>query len=107
MVSSAAASSTLSTAQVGQLRRQAEDLEGVFLNTLIKEMFASLETSPDAMGGGFGEETWRSLQAEQMADSVARAGGIGLADALLPDLIAAQESAQFVAIAAPAGAYRR
>ena len=85
---------TLSPAQVGHLREQAKDLEGVFLNTLMKEMFSSLKTDQSAMGGGFGEETWRGMQAEQMADAMARAGGIGIADAILPDLIAAQEAAQ-------------
>ncbi|KQU96691.1 rod-binding protein [Devosia sp. Root105] len=85
---------TLSPAQVGHLREQAKDLEGVFLNTLMKEMFASLKTDESAMGGGFAEETWRGMQAEQMADVLARSGGVGLADALLPDLIAAQEAAQ-------------
>jgi flagellar protein FlgJ len=87
-------STTLSPAQVGHLREQAKDLEGIFLNTLMKEMFASLKTDESAMGGGFAEETWRGMQAEQMADVLARSGGVGLADALLPDLIAAQEAAQ-------------
>lgn len=85
---------TLSPAQVGHLREQAKDLEGIFLNTLMKEMFSSLKTDESAMGGGFAEETWRGMQAEQMADVLARSGGVGLADALLPDLIAAQEAAQ-------------
>jgi flagellar protein FlgJ len=83
-----------STAQLGHLRAQAEDMEGVFLNTLMKEMFASLKTDSDAMGGGFGEDTWRSMQAEQMADAVARAGGIGLADSLMSDLLKLQEASQ-------------
>ena len=85
---------TLSPAQVGHLREQAKDLEGIFLNTLMKEMFSSLKTDESAMGGGFAEETWRGMQGEQMADVLARSGGVGLADALLPDLIAAQEAAQ-------------
>ncbi len=77
-----------------QLRQQAEELEGIFLNTLVKEMFSSLGNEDDGMGGGFAQETWRGMQAEQMANSIARAGGIGLADSILPDLIAAQEAAQ-------------
>jgi Rod binding domain-containing protein len=86
--------SSLSPAQIGHLKQQAKDLEGVFLNTLMKEMFTSLKTEDDSMGGGFAEETWRGMQAEQMADAVAQAGGLGIADDLLPDLIAAQEAAQ-------------
>ncbi len=83
-----------SPAPFGHLRAQAEEMEGVFLNTLMKEMFASLKTDSDAMGGGFGEDTWRSMQAEQMADAVARAGGIGLADSLMGDLLKLQEASQ-------------
>ncbi|MDB5542059.1 MAG: hypothetical protein JWQ89_3786 [Devosia sp.] len=88
------AGSSLSPARMGHLREQAKDLEGIFLNTLMKEMFSSLKTDESSMGGGFAEETWRGMQAEQMADAIARSGGVGLADALLPDLIAAQEAAQ-------------
>lgn len=86
--------SSLSAAKIGQLREQAKELEGVFLNTLMKEMFASLKTDRSAFGGGFGEETWRGMQAEQLADAMAEAGGIGIAQSILPDLIAAQEAAQ-------------
>jgi peptidoglycan hydrolase FlgJ len=85
---------TASPAQLDALRAQAEELEGVFLNTLMKEMFASLNTDSEAMGGGFGEDTWRGMQAEQMADAVAKAGGIGLADSLMGDLLKLQEASQ-------------
>jgi len=75
------------------LMKQAKDLEGVFLNTLTSQMFSSLKT--DGMfGGGFGEETWRSMQSEQMADSIAKSGGIGLADQITRSLLDVQEAAQ-------------
>ena len=83
---------TLSPAQVGHLREQAKDLEGIFLNTLMKEMFSSLKTDESAMGGGFAEETWRGMQAEQFASAVAEKGGIGLADNLMSDLLRLQEA---------------
>jgi len=38
-----------------KLRDQAVELEGVFLNTLMKEMFASVKTDPSDFGGGFDE----------------------------------------------------
>lgn len=82
-----------STDPLGRMRQQAEELEGVFLNTLMKEMFSSIDTEGD-FGGGFAEETWRGMQAEQFASSMAETGGIGLADALVADLIALQEAAQ-------------
>lgn len=78
---------------LARMRQQAEELEGVFLNTLMKEMFSSVDAKGD-FGGGFAEETWRGMQAEQFAASMAQAGGIGLADALVADMLAMQESTQ-------------
>jgi len=83
-----------SPAQMGHMRQQAQELEGVFLNTLMKEMFSSLKTDSSSMGGGFGEDTWRDMQAEQMANSVSEAGGIGLADSIMGDLLKIQEGSQ-------------
>ena len=80
--------STLSLAQIARVRAQAEEFEGVFLNTLTKEMFASLKSE-----GGFGEETWRSMQSEQLAANMAQNGGLGIADQMLGDLLAMQEAA--------------
>jgi peptidoglycan hydrolase FlgJ len=77
-----------------RLHKQATDLEGVFLNTLMKEMFSAIKTDADEFGGGFGEETWRDMQAEQLADTMARHGGIGLADQLMPTLLSMQEAKQ-------------
>jgi peptidoglycan hydrolase FlgJ len=87
-------------------REQATELEGVFLNTLMKEMFASLGTDEKVMGGGFAEETWRGMQAEQFADAMARAGGIGLADAIVADLLALQGGASTYPAPPKAGAYQ-
>jgi flagellar protein FlgJ len=96
----------VSTQQYERLRQHATDLEGVFLNTLMKEMFSSLQTEADSFGGGFAEETWRGMQAEQMAAAMAEAGGIGLADAILGDLIALQASQPVTNQVPPHGAYR-
>ena len=83
-----------SPSQMGHLKAQAQELEGIFLNTLMKEMFSSLHSDSDAMGGGFAEDTWRDMQAEQMSDAVSKAGGIGLADDIMGDLLKIQEASQ-------------
>ena len=75
-----------------RLRKQAVDLEGVFLNTLMKEMFSSIDTNEESFGGGFAEETWRGMQSEQFASALAEKGGIGLADQLMSDLLRMQEA---------------
>ncbi|MCP8883522.1 rod-binding protein [Devosia sp. XJ19-1] len=84
--------SSLSPDQLLRIRTQAQDLEGVFLNMLTKEMFASIK-SDENFGGGFGEETWRSMQAEQLANTMAQSGGVGIADDLMGQMIALQEAA--------------
>ena len=97
--------SSLSAGQIAKVRRQAEEFEGVFLNTLTKELFSSIKTDESVMGGGFGEETWRSMQSEQLAASMAQNGGLGIAEQLLPDLLAMQEAANNQNNILP-GAYR-
>lgn len=73
---------------------EAKQLEGSFLNTLMKEMFSSIKTDDQNFGGGFAEETWRGMQGEQLADAMAQSGGIGLADQLMPTLMQLQEAAK-------------
>ena len=85
--------SSLTPSQVAKVRQQAEEFEGVFLNTLTRQMFTAIKTDGSVMGGGFGEETWRSMQAEHIADTMAQNGGLGIAEQLLPDLLALQEAA--------------
>jgi flagellar protein FlgJ len=88
------AKSSLSAPQIDRLRSQAQDLESVFLNTLVKEMFSGIKTNESNFGGGFAEDTWRGMQAEQMSADMAKSGGIGLADQVLGDLIQMQEANQ-------------
>ena len=91
---SSPASLGISKANYDRLHKQATDLEGVFLNTLMKEMFSSIKTDEQSFGGGFAEDTWRGMQAEQFANAFAEQGGIGLADQLMGDLVRLQEAAQ-------------
>jgi flagellar protein FlgJ len=77
-----------------KMHKQAKELEGVFLNTLMKEMFSSIKTDSKDFGGGFAEETWRGMQAENLAGALADQGGIGLADQLMPTLLSLQEAHQ-------------
>lgn len=76
-----------------KLKAQAKGLEGVFLNTLMKQMFSSIKTD-GTFGGGFAEQTWRGMQAEQFANNLAQSGGIGLADQITRNLLDMQEAVQ-------------
>lgn len=72
------------------MRQKAEELEAVFLNTLVSEMFSSIDTEGD-FGGGYAEETWRGMQSEQYAATMAKTGGIGIADQIMRSLLQVQE----------------
>ena len=85
--------SSVTPQQTLRIRQQAEELEGVFLNMLTKEMFSGIKTDDENFGGGFGEDTWRGMQSEQLANSMAQNGGIGLADQLMGEMLALQEAA--------------
>lgn len=75
------------------LRQQAEELEAVFLNTLVAEMFKGLGKDSEN-GGDFATGTWRTMQSEQFAAAIAKSGGVGLADQIMASLLQAQEQAQ-------------
>ena len=88
------------------LQQKAMELEGVFLNTLVSEMFKGLKT--DSMfGGGHAEETWRGMMAEEYANEMARAGGIGIADQMVAYLIETQAAQSSTADLACMGAYNQ
>lgn len=71
----------------------AQDFEAVFIAEMVKPMFEGLETSPP-FGGGKGEEIFRSLLIQEYGKSIAKQGGIGLADAVKAELLNAQQASQ-------------
>lgn len=89
-----------------ELREKAKELEGVFLNTLMSQMFSSIEAR-EGFGGGYAEETWRSMQAEQYAAMIAENGGIGLADEIVASLLQVQEAIPPQPIQNQQGAYQQ
>ncbi len=94
------------SAAMEKLHQKATELEGVFLNTLVSEMFKSLETESE-FGGGYAEETWRGMMAEQYADEMAKSGGIGIADQMVAYLIETQAAADPAPNLYSMGAYNR
>jgi Rod binding domain-containing protein len=73
-----------------RIRETSVEFESVFLAAMLAPMFETLSTDAP-FGGGEAEETWRSLLAEQYAGSIARSGGIGIADSVFQQLLALQE----------------
>jgi len=73
-------------------RDNAEQFEAVFLNTMFQTMFSGLDEG-GAWGNETGSEAWSGMLVEQYANTIAKAGGIGIADAVQRELLALQEMA--------------
>lgn len=73
-------------------RAQAQDFESVYLQTMVQEMFAGLGKE-GPLGEGEAGSAWRSLLVQQYAGTIAKSGGIGVADSVYRDILSLQEHA--------------
>ncbi len=74
-----------------ELRRAAEEFEAIFLAQMMAPMFDGLKT--DGLGGGgMGEEIFRPMLIERYAEALSQAGGVGIADAIVRELMRLQET---------------
>ena len=69
--------------------RTAQEFEAVFIGQMTKMMMEMVETG-DEFSGGAGEEMFRGILAEQMGNEMAKRGGIGLAPAVLDQILKMQ-----------------
>ncbi|MEJ6790622.1 rod-binding protein [Brevundimonas sp. BR2-1] len=74
-----------------KMRATAEAFEASFLSQMMKPMFEGLST--DGMfGGGEAEGTWRGFLVDAMARQTVKAGGVGLADQVVAQMLKMQEA---------------
>ena len=73
-----------------EARKVAEEFESYFLGQVLQPLFANL-SAEEPFSGGASEEIWRSLQVDEYGKVLARAGGIGLADHVLQQILRVQE----------------
>jgi Rod binding domain-containing protein len=66
-------------------RRVAEAFEGQVIGALLQPMFEGLSSS-GPFSGGAAEAQWRPMLVEEIGRSVARAGGLGIAAAVLREV---------------------
>lgn len=71
-------------------RQSAEDYEAMFLSTMMKHMFPAVDAK-DPFRAGNAEETWRGMLIDQYGKSIAKSGGIGVADTVYREMIRIQE----------------
>lgn len=67
----------------------AREFEAVFVGQITRMMMEMVETG-DEFSGGHGEQMFRGVLAEQMGGEIAKRGGIGLAPAVLAQIIKMQ-----------------
>lgn len=73
------------------MRKAARDLEAVFVSQMMQHMFSGIETD-GLFGGGAGEQMFRSLLVEEYGKQTAQSGGLGLADAMMREMLKMQEA---------------
>ncbi len=73
-----------------EAREAAEAFESIFLAQFLDQMFRGIETS-GPFGGGFSEGIYRSMMNQEVANSISKAGGIGVADAVYREILSLQE----------------
>ena len=73
------------------VRHAAEEFEAVFISQMLAPMFETVNTD-ELFGGGPGADIYRSMMVEEYGKTIARAGGLGIADAVQRELLALQET---------------
>ena len=85
----AAALEKLSPQVKAKAQTQAQNFEGMFLNSMFSQMTSGLK-GEGPFGNTTGTGIWRSMQIEQYSKSFAQAGGVGIAKNVYRTLIMQQ-----------------
>lgn len=81
-----------SRADIAKARAAAQDFEAQFLAVMLDQMHTGVGEG-DPFSGGASTENFRSMLNEEYARSIAEAGGIGVADSILAEILRLQEAA--------------
>jgi flagellar protein FlgJ len=85
----AAALDKVSPQVKAKAQTQAQNFEGMFLNSMFSQMTSGLK-GEGPFGNTVGTGIWRSMQIEQYSKSFAKAGGVGIAKNIYRTLIMTQ-----------------
>ena len=78
-----------------KIDQTAEEFEAQFISQMLENMFSTVETNP-VLGGGEGEDMYRSLLVDEYGKLLARAGGMGVADHVKRELLRLQEGKEML-----------
>jgi peptidoglycan hydrolase FlgJ len=85
------APATPATGDVAAAHKAGENFESFFLSQVFETMYAGVGTD-SLFGGGNAENVYRSLLLQQYSKVAAKAGGVGIADAVQREILRAQET---------------
>ena len=77
------------------LRDTTREFEEVFLAQMLQPMLSGL-TPEEPFGGGPGEDIWQSMLVKEYGKAIVAGGGIGIADAVMREILLAQENGRKV-----------
>lgn len=72
-----------------QAKAVAQQFEHMFIAEMLGPMFQGISTD-GPFGGGQGEEAFRPMLIDHYADAMSKQGGIGIADAVLKEILRMQ-----------------
>ncbi|RXT56932.1 hypothetical protein B6S44_00305 [Bosea sp. Tri-44] len=81
------------SSQNSKAKKTAADFETVFLENFTQTMMSSSGTEGPLGENGVGGDVWRSMLTQEYAKQMQRAGGVGLSDQIMRDLIQVQAGA--------------
>ncbi|PTM42341.1 rod-binding protein [Bosea sp. 124] len=85
-------------------KKQADDFETMFLEQVTQQIMAAPQGSEGPLGeNGIGGDIYKSQLTQQYAKQLQKAGGIGLSDQILRDLLRVQEQSGAASGTAQAG----
>lgn len=81
------------SASQSKAKKTADDFEAVFLENFTQSVMNSNGTEGPLGENGVGGDVWRSMLTQEYAKQIQRAGGVGLSDQIMRDLIQVQAKA--------------
>lgn len=91
-----------SPAEMARIRQAARDFEAIFVHQMLKAM-RQASARGKVLLGGTGQKFYQDMMDDELSKAMSRAGGLGLADLLIRDIVRRQTVPKKASSAAPAG----
>jgi Rod binding domain-containing protein len=83
---------TLARPDAAKAWKAAQDFEAMALGQFLAPIFDTADSSKSLFGGGDGEAAWRPMLTQEIAKSISRHGGLGLAVPVFHQMLRQQEA---------------